>query len=287
MNDMIKDGQQIDKQLLEMKYKAELKENSEFGLKSDRLMTFRGRICVPIGDNIQRDVLIEAHTEPYSIHPGSTKMYQDLRRLFWWLGMKKDIALYISECLTCQQVKFEQQRPAGERKMLRPELVQQMVHVVALIRERMKTAQSRQKSYADFRRRPLTFEIGDHIIGERAYRVALPLDLDRVHNVFHVSMLRKYVSDPTHVLRHEPLDLMPNLSYRERPVQILDRKVKVLRNKEIGIVMVLWSNHVIEEATWEPKEEMKQHYSDLFTSRGKRHFLSNFDVAVRRAMPEQ
>ncbi|XP_075504515.1 uncharacterized protein LOC142541955 [Primulina tabacum] len=154
----------------------------------------------------------------------------------------------------------------GERKMLGPDLVQQMVDVVALIRERMKTAQSRQKSYADVRRRPLAFEVGDHVIDERAYRLALPPDLDKVHNVFHVSMLRKYVSNPIHVLRHEPLDLMPNLSYHERSVQILDRRVKVLRNKEIGIVKVLWSNHVIEEATWEPEEEMKQRYPDLFTS---------------------
>ncbi|XP_075479409.1 uncharacterized protein LOC142520291 [Primulina tabacum] len=109
------------------------------------------------------------------------------------------------------------------------------------------------------------FEILDRI-GERAYRLALPPDLDKVHNVFHVSMLRKYVSNPTHVLHHEPLVLTPKLSYHERPVQIQDRNVKVLRNKEIGIVKVLWSNHIIEEATWEPKEEMKQRYPELFTS---------------------
>ncbi|XP_075481121.1 uncharacterized protein LOC142521830 [Primulina tabacum] len=127
----IKDRQQNDKKLLEMKSKAELKGNFEFGLNSDALMTFRGRICVPTSDNIRRDVLIEAHNTPYSIHPGNTKMYQDLRRLFWW---------------------------PGERKMLGPELVQKMVDVVALIRERMKTAQSRQKSYEDVRRRPLAFE---------------------------------------------------------------------------------------------------------------------------------
>ncbi|XP_073061749.1 uncharacterized protein [Primulina eburnea] len=211
----------------------------------------------------------------------------------FWKSLHRALALYGRKCrspLFWDEV--------GERKMLGPELVQQMVDVVALIRERMKTAQSRQKSYADVRRRPLAFEVGDHVfvkiaplkgvmrfgkkgklsprfiepfeildrIGERAYRLALPPDLDKVHNVFHVSMLRKYVSNPIHVLRHEPLDLMPNLSYHERPVQILDRKVKVLRNKEIGIVKVLWSNHIIEEATWEPEEEMKQRYPELFTS---------------------
>ncbi|XP_073061796.1 uncharacterized protein [Primulina eburnea] len=184
----------------------------------------------------------------------------------------------------------------GERKMLGPELVQQTADVVAVIRERMKTAQSRQKSYADVRRRPLQFEIGDHVflkiaplkgvmrfgkkgklsprfigpfeildrVGDRAYRLALPPDLDRVHNVFHVSMLRKYVTDPSHVLRHEPLDLTPNLTYQEIPIQILDRTVRVLRNKEIGIVKVLWRNHLLEEATWEPEDEMREKYPELF-----------------------
>ncbi|XP_073020937.1 uncharacterized protein [Primulina eburnea] len=151
----------------------------------------------------------------------------------------------------------------GERKMLGPELVQQTAEVVALIQERMKTAQSRQKSYADVRRRPLVRDK----IGDRAYRLALPPDLDRVHNVFHVSMLRKYIANPSHVLRYESLELLPNLSYDEMPVQILDRKVKVLRNKEIGIVKVLWRNQVIEEATWEPEEEMKHCYPNLFDNR--------------------
>ncbi|XP_073275424.1 uncharacterized protein [Primulina huaijiensis] len=108
-----------------------------------------------------------------------------------------------------------------------------------------------------------SFEILDRI-GDRAYRLALPPELDRVHNVFHVSMLRKYLSNPSHVLRHESLDLLPNLSYLEVPVQILDHKVKVLRNKEIGLAKVLWRNQVIEEATWEPEEEMRQRYPDLF-----------------------
>ena len=77
-------------------------------------------------------------------------------------------------------------------------------------------------------------------------------------------MLRKYIANPSHVLRHEPLDLTPNLTYQEIQVQILDRKVKVLRNKEIGIVKVLWRNHLIEEATWEPDDEMKEKYPELF-----------------------
>ncbi|XP_075504523.1 uncharacterized protein LOC142541963 [Primulina tabacum] len=126
------------------------------------------------------------------------------------------------------------------------------------------------------------FEIMDRV-GERAYRLALPPDLDRVHNVFHVSMLRKYLASPEHVLHHEQLDLMPSLAYHELPVQILDRKVKVLRKKEICIVKVLWRNQVVEKATWEPEEEMKQQYPELFArwekmKRSKDKWNWNFDV---------
>ncbi|XP_073018685.1 uncharacterized protein [Primulina eburnea] len=274
-------------------------------------------------------------------------MYQDLRRLYWWPGMKSDIAKFISECLTCQQVKIEHQRPAGTLQSLPiPQwkwehitmdfvtglprtakgynsiwvIVDRLtksahflpvkttftmnqyaeVHVAEIVRLHgipvMKTAQSRQKSYAYIRRRPLEFKIGVHVflkiaplkgimrfgrkgnlsprfigpfeildrIEERAYRLALPPDLDKVHNVFHVSMLRKYISNPSHVLRHEPLDLMPNLNYLEVPIQILDRKVKVLRNKKIDIIKIFWRNQLVEEATWEAKEEMKQRYPELF-----------------------
>ncbi|XP_075492370.1 uncharacterized protein LOC142530420 [Primulina tabacum] len=78
--------QQLDVQLLELKRKSDLTGVSEFGSNRDGLFTFRVKICVPIGDDIRKDVLLEAHTSPYSVHPDSTKMYQDLRRLYWWPG---------------------------------------------------------------------------------------------------------------------------------------------------------------------------------------------------------
>ncbi|KAM6580350.1 hypothetical protein CsatA_004124 [Cannabis sativa] len=82
------------------------------------------------------------------------------------------------------------------------------------------------------------FEILEKV-GQVAYRLALPPSLSAVHNVFHVSMLRKYVSDPMHVLSYEMLELQPDLCYDEQPVQILDRKEKVLRTKTISLVKVL------------------------------------------------
>ncbi|XP_073151887.1 uncharacterized protein [Henckelia pumila] len=112
------------------------------------------------------------------------------------------------------------------------------------------------------------FEILEKV-GARAYRVALPPNLEGVHNVFHISMLRKYVENPSHVIRHEPVDWMPDLSYEEMPVQILDRQIRRLRNREIPMVKVLWRTQLVEEATWETEHDMRACYPELF---GKSNF---------------
>ncbi|XP_050935750.1 transposon Tf2-1 polyprotein isoform X1 [Cucumis melo] len=184
----------------------------------------------------------------------------------------------------------------GEQRLVGPELVQSTNEAIQKIRSRMHTAQSRQKSYADVRRKDLEFEIGDKVflkvapmkgvlrferrgklsprfvgpfeilerIGPVAYRLALPPSLSAVHDVFHVSMLRKYVPDPSHVVDYEPLEIDENLSYVEQPVEVLAREVKTLRNKQIPLVKVLWRNHRVEEATWEREDDMRSRYPELF-----------------------
>ena len=97
-----------------------------------------------------------------------------------------------------------------------------------------------------------------------AYRLALPPDLENIHNVFHVSMLRRYRSDPSHVVSSEIIELRSDLTYEEEPIEILAWEVKELRNKKISIVKVLWRNHKTEEATWESEETMRQQYLQLF-----------------------
>ena len=94
-------------------------------------------------------------------------------------------------------------------------------------------------------------------IGEVAYQLRLPPELARIHDVFHVSMLRKYIEDPSHVLRDQSIELKENLTYEERPVQIVDRKDQVLQNKVIPLVEVLWMNQGREEATWEREDQMQ------------------------------
>ena len=104
-------------------------------------------------------------------------------------------------------------------------------------------------------------------IGPVAYRLALPPELDRIHNVFHVSMLRRYRSDPSHVISPTEVEIQPATTYSEESVKILARETKELRNKKINLVKVLWQKHGIEEATWEPEEVMRKQYPNLFTGK--------------------
>ena len=105
-------------------------------------------------------------------------------------------------------------------------------------------------------------------IGKVAYELALPLKLAGVHNVFHVSMLRKYITNPSHVLNYKPLEIKDNLTYEEVPIQILDHKDHVLHTKTISLVKVLWKNHTVEEASWKREDEMKSKYPKLFVNEG-------------------
>ena len=88
--------------------------------------------------------------------------------------------------------------------------------------------------------------------------------LSKLHNVFHVLMLKKYLHDPSHVLSYESLDVDPKLNYEERPIKILDRKDKVLRNKIVLLVKVLWHNQVVEGTIWETEDDMRKRYPKLF-----------------------
>ncbi|KAL0549074.1 hypothetical protein IC582_013554 [Cucumis melo] len=468
------DAQSNDPYLVEKRGLAEVGQAVEFSLSSDGGLLFERRLCVPSDSAIKTELLSEAHSSPFSMHPGSTKMYQDLKRVYWWRNMKREVAEFVSKCLVCQQVKAPRQKPAGllqplsipewkwenvsmdfitglprtlrgftviwvvvdkltksthfvpgkstytaskwaqlymseivrlhgvpvsivsdrdarftskfwkglqtamgtrldfstafhpqtdgqterlnqvledmlracalefpgswdshlhlmefaynnsyqatigmtpfealygkccrspvcwgevgEQRLMGPELVQSTNEAIQKIRSRMHTAQSRQKSYADVRQKDLEFEVGDKVflkvapmrgvvrferrgklsprfvgpfeilerIGPVAYRLALPPSLSTVHDVFHVSMLRKYVPDPSHVVDYEPLEIDENLSYTEQPVEVLAREVKTLRNKEIPLVKVLWRNHRVEEATWEREDDMRSRYPELF-----------------------
>ena len=102
-------------------------------------------------------------------------------------------------------------------------------------------------------------------VGPVAYKLKLPPELSRIHDTFHVSMLRKYIPDPSHLLREQPVQLKENLTYEEIPVQIVDRKEQVLRSKVLPLVKLLWKNQEGEAATCEPEVQMRNQYPQLFS----------------------
>ncbi|GJV74025.1 putative reverse transcriptase domain-containing protein [Tanacetum coccineum] len=160
----------------------------------------------------------ESQKSKYSIHPGSDKMYQDLKLLYWWPNMKADIATYVSKCLTCAKVKAEHQKLSG--------LLQQLE---IPIKNHLLTTRSRQKIYADRRSKPLEFKVSDMIlarVGPVAYTLEFPEELKGIHSTFHVSNLKKCLAKCDIVVPMDEIQLDDKLHVIEEPVEIVDREVK-------------------------------------------------------------
>jgi hypothetical protein len=185
----------------------------------------------------------------------------------------------------------------GEKTLEGPAFVKEAEEKVALIRKRLLEAQS-QKSYADNRRRELRFEEGDFvylkvspmrgvkrfqvtgklapwfvgpypIIGKvvpAAYRLELPESMSDIHNVFHVSQLRKCLQVPESHIEEDTIQIQKDLQYREKPIKILDSAVRKTRNSEVRLCKVQWSREGEEEATWENEDSLRREYPYLFSS---------------------
>ncbi|KAK4738711.1 hypothetical protein R3W88_002408 [Solanum pinnatisectum] len=105
-------------------------------------------------------------------------------------------------------------------------------------------------------------------VGSMAYRLALPPNLSGVHQVFHVSMLKRYHGDRDYIIKWDSVVLDNDLQYEEEPVAILDRDVRKLRTKEIKSVKVQWKHRPVEKATWETEKDMRDKYPQLFVDSG-------------------
>ncbi|KAJ8748467.1 hypothetical protein K2173_003363 [Erythroxylum novogranatense] len=286
------------------------------------------RLCVPDIDDLRREIVEEAHVAAYvkTEHQAPVGKLHSLLIPEWkWeritidfvTGLPRtprqhDAIWVIVDRLTksahfllvresnildqlAQKYVAEIVRLHGVPLSIGPELIQDTVDKVQLIRSRIKAAQDRQKSYVDQHRREMEYSVGDRVflrvspwkgvlrfgrkgklspryigpyeilerIGPLAYRLALPSEMSQMHDVFHVSMLRRYRSDPTHVIPTQEIEIASDLSYVEEPVQIIGSRVKQLRNRVIPLVKVLWKNHSSEEATWEIEEHMSR-YPHLF-----------------------
>ena len=111
--DCILVAQLEDPYLMSMRKKVEEGEQLDFAIRGDGALMIGSRLCVPATKELKRKILEEAHSYAYAMHPGSTKMYRTLKEYYWWSGMKREVAEYVSKCFICQQVKVERQKPSG------------------------------------------------------------------------------------------------------------------------------------------------------------------------------
>nr|GEV97965.1 putative reverse transcriptase domain-containing protein [Tanacetum cinerariifolium] len=254
---------------------------------------------------------------------GSEKMYQDMKKLYRWPNMKANIATYVSKCLTCAKVKAEHQRPlgllvvsyealygqkcrspvcwakVGEAQLTGPEMIQETIEKIILIKQRIQAAQDQQKNYADQKRNPMEFEVGDRVmlkvspwkvvvrfikrgklnpryigpfkvlakVGDVSYRLELPQKLSRVHHTFHVSNLKKCYADEPLAMSLERVHIDQTLQFVEEPVEIIEREIKRLKRSRIPLIKVRWKSRRGPEFTWERKDSFKQKYPHLFRNR--------------------
>ena len=216
------------------------------------------------------------------------------------IGMAPYEALYGRRCRTLMCW-----TELNEHKIIGPDLIKDTEEKVQIIKQRLKAASDRQRSYANLKRNDIEYEVGDKVflkvspwkkilrfrrkgklsprfiglyeilerIGPVAYRLALPLELAKLHDVFHVSMLRRYRSDTSHILPVQDIQVQEDFTFDEELKAILDREIRQLRNKQIPLVKEFWQHHGMEEATWEPKSTMRVQYPQLFSS-------SNFEDEI-------
>nr|GEY73998.1 putative reverse transcriptase domain-containing protein [Tanacetum cinerariifolium] len=186
----------------------------------------------------------------------------------------------------------------GDSQLTCPKLIQERNEKIVQIKNRLLTARSRQKSYADVRRRPLEFNIGDKVmlkvspwkgvihfgkhgklsprfigpfkilerIGLVAYKLELSRELQGIHNTFHVSNLKECFSDESLIISLDEVQLNDKLYFIEELTEIMDREVKRLNQSHIPIVKVCWNSHRGPEYMWEREDQMKSKYPYLFTT---------------------
>ncbi|WVZ52434.1 hypothetical protein U9M48_003489 [Paspalum notatum var. saurae] len=288
IKDQIIAAQKQDKGMAHIRDEIDDKKKACFKLDEEGVLWFKNRLVVPKDMELRKKILDEAHASMFTLHPGSNKMYQDLKRKFCSAyhpqtsGQVERVNQILEDmlraCTLTYSTKWDECLPLaefaynnsyqkslemalnwsepGKRVTFGPDLVTQAEEQVKFIHDNLKRAQSRQKSYSDRRRRPLVFEKDDHVYlrmspmkgvhrfgvkgklapsyvgpfkitercGSVAYRLELPPHLAAVHDVFHVSQLKKCLRVPEEVIDTSQIQIQPDLTYEEKPIKILDQK---------------------------------------------------------------
>ncbi|GJW04512.1 putative reverse transcriptase domain-containing protein [Tanacetum coccineum] len=225
--------------------------------RADGTLCLNNKSWFPCYGDLRTLIMHESHKSKYSVHLGSDKMYQDIKQLYWLPNMKADIATYV-----------------GDAQLTSPELIYETTEKIVQIKKRIQAARDRQTSYTDVRHKPLEFQVGDRVMlkvspwkgvihfGKQgklnpryirpskvlakvrtiAYRLELPQQLSRVHSTFHVSNLKKCLSDEPLTIPLDEIHIDDKLRFVEEPMEIMDREVKRLKQSRIPIIKVQWNN---------------------------------------------
>nr|GEY34505.1 putative reverse transcriptase domain-containing protein [Tanacetum cinerariifolium] len=216
--------------------------------RTDGNLCLNGRSWLPCYGDLRTVIMHKAHKSKYSIYPGSDKMYQDMKKLYWWPNMKADIATYVSKCLTCAKVKAKHHKPSG--LLVQPKIPEwkwdniTMDFVTKLPKssDKVMLKVSPWKRIVRFGKRGKLnpryvgpFNVLERI-GDVAYKLDLPEELSRVHNTLHVSNLKKCHADEPLAVPLDGLHLDDKFHFVEKPVEIMDREVKRLKQSRILLV---------------------------------------------------
>ncbi|GJS83563.1 putative reverse transcriptase domain-containing protein [Tanacetum coccineum] len=169
----------------------------------------------------------------------------------------------------------------GDSQLTGPEIIQETTEKIVQIRQRLQAARDRQRSYANIRRKPLEFQVGDRVMLKVSPRKELPEELSSIHNTFHVSNLKKCLSDESLVIPIKELQLDDKLNFVEEPVEVMDREIKQLKRSRIPIVKVRWNSKRGPEFTWEREDEIRAKYPHLFSIITSSSIKSRDEISVR------
>nr|GEU88327.1 putative reverse transcriptase domain-containing protein [Tanacetum cinerariifolium] len=281
--------------------------------RADEMLCLNNQSWIPCFGDLRAFIIHELYKSKYSIHPGSDKMYQDLKKLYWWPNMKAEIAINVkfsysnSYHTSIKAAPFEAlygrkcRSPicwaeVGDRQLTGPEIIHETTKNIVQIKSRIQAARDRQKSYADVRGKPLEFQVRDKVmlkvspwngvirfgkrgklnpryirpfkisarVGTIAYRLELSEQLSRVHSMFYVSKLMKFMADEPLAIPQDEIQVDDKLNFIEEPVEIMDHEVKRLKQSRIPIVKVRWNSRRGPEFTWERDDQMQKKYPHLF-----------------------
>uniref|UniRef100_A0A2N9GJY8 RNA-directed DNA polymerase n=1 Tax=Fagus sylvatica TaxID=28930 RepID=A0A2N9GJY8_FAGSY len=280
-----------------MKLMVESGAPSEFCIHENGSLRFGNRLCVPNDPDLKEEILSEAHNTGYTVHPGGTKMYREFEGnllveqyekrncriccmmlaqpfILRQMGNLKGTIQILEDMLRACAIDFKGFMGGNTYHWwsLPTIIATRQVskwHLMRLCTEGSVDLQYVGMTLLRVGRKAMQILGGENWSIKWGDHVFLRVSPTKgVHNVFHVSMLRKYVPDCNHVVAYEPLQLREDLTYEEQPVRIVDKKEQELRRRTIQYVKVQWSNHSEREATWELEEEMREKYPYLFEESG-------------------